>query len=63
MQIHFREVISGSGHIDYRTFLKHIASSSRPIPLMLEHLKSAEEYDEGREYIKRIGLTTGIQFA
>jgi len=32
-------------------------------PLMLEHLKTAEEYDEGREYIKRVARAIGVEFA
>jgi hypothetical protein len=29
---------------------------------MLEHLQTAEEYTEGREYIKRVGSQNGITF-
>jgi hypothetical protein len=30
---------------------------------MLEHLKTAEEYDEGASYIRRIGRESGVTFA
>ena len=30
---------------------------------MLEHLKTAEEYDEGREYIMKVGKSAGLAFA
>jgi hypothetical protein len=30
---------------------------------MLEHLKNAAEYDEGREYIKKTGADAGVTFA
>jgi hypothetical protein len=30
---------------------------------MLEHLKSADEYDEGRAYIQKVGAREGIAFA
>jgi len=30
---------------------------------MLEHLKTAAEYDEGREYIRKIGVAAGVIFA
>jgi hypothetical protein len=32
-------------------------------PLMLEHLKNAGEYDEGRAYIKRVASEAGVSFA
>jgi hypothetical protein len=32
-------------------------------PLMLEHLKTAEEYDEGRTYIQRVAAQNGVTFA
>lgn len=30
---------------------------------MLEHLKTAEEYQEGRDYIRRVGDRIGVPFA
>ena len=30
---------------------------------MLEHLKSQEEYDEARQYVRRVGERAGIAFA
>jgi len=30
---------------------------------MLEHLQKAEEYDQGREYIKSVGAKAGLAFA
>jgi hypothetical protein len=30
---------------------------------MLEHLNSAAEYDEGREYIRKVGEAAGVPFA
>jgi len=30
---------------------------------MLEHLKTAAEYDEGREYIRKVGDAAGVTFA
>jgi hypothetical protein len=32
-------------------------------PLMLEHLKTAEEYDEGKRYIRKVGGELGLAFA
>jgi hypothetical protein len=29
---------------------------------MLEHLKTAEDYEEGKQYILRIGREVGVRF-
>lgn len=63
LNVHFLEVIPGRGQIDYRAYLQGISKLGREIPLMLEHLKTADEYDEGREYIFRIGKEAGVTFA
>jgi sugar phosphate isomerase/epimerase len=61
--VHFAEVIPGSGEVDYATYLREISHLPVDAPLMLEHLKTAEEYDEGRAYIQRIAKQTGIPLA
>lgn len=62
MNVHFVEVIPGRGEIDYRGQLAAIAALPNDAPLMLEHLKSAEEYAEGAKYIRRIGAEEGVEF-
>jgi sugar phosphate isomerase/epimerase len=63
MNVHFLEVVPGRGQIDYRSYLNGVASLSMQVPLMLEHLKTPEEYEEGKQYIKRVGASIGIDFA
>jgi sugar phosphate isomerase/epimerase len=60
--VHFKEVVPGRGQVSYRTYLREVAGLPVQAPLMLEHLKTAEEYAEGREYIRRIGAEAGIRF-
>ena len=62
MNVHFLEVPPGRGQIDYGTYLRALASLKAETPLMLEHLNSAAEYDEGREYIRKIGNAVGVTF-
>ncbi|MDX1981736.1 MAG: sugar phosphate isomerase/epimerase [Bryobacteraceae bacterium] len=62
MNVHFVEVIPGRGQIDYRVYLSELAKLPQQPPLMLEHLKNAGEYDEGREYIRRKGAEIGVKF-
>jgi sugar phosphate isomerase/epimerase len=63
MNVHFQEVVPGRGELDYRHYLNGVASLPHQPPLMLEHLKTAEEYEEGKQYIKRVGASAGVQFA
>jgi sugar phosphate isomerase/epimerase len=62
MNIHFIEVIPGRGSIDYQTYLRALATLAHQPPLMLEHLKTAEEYKEGAEHIVKTGAAIGVAF-
>jgi sugar phosphate isomerase/epimerase len=61
MNVHFVEVIPGRGSLDYSAYLREIAKLPQRPPLMLEHLKSADEYREGKEYIVKKGKENGIE--
>ena len=61
--VHFAEVIPGRGEIDYATYLRELSRLGVDAPLMLEHLKSAAEYDEARGYIQKTAARNGIRLA
>jgi sugar phosphate isomerase/epimerase len=61
--VHFAEVVPGRGEIDYATYLRELSALPVDAPLMLEHLKTAEEYDEGRAHIQRVASQAGVTFA
>lgn len=61
--VHFLEVVPGRGKVDYRAYLTELSKLPSDPPLMLEHLKTAAEYDEGRAYIQKIAAETGLSFA
>ncbi len=63
MNVHFLEVPPGRGQIDYGAYLRNLSNLGRDTPLMLEHLTTPAEYDEGREYIFKIGKEAGVPFA
>lgn len=63
MNVHFKEVVPGTGQVDYATYLRELAQLRVDAPLMLEHLQTAEEYDAGRDYIRGVGARIGIGFA
>ncbi len=62
LNVHFLEVIPGRGQMDYKTYLTQLAECPVEAPLMLEHLKTAEEYEEGKQYILRIASEAGVKF-
>jgi len=61
LNVHFLEVIPGRGRIDYPAYLKAIASLPGGVPLMLEHLKSAADYQEGLNFIVKTLRQQGLQ--
>jgi len=62
MNVHFIEVIPGTGSLDYKTFLRRLAALPNDAPLMMEHLRNAEEYDQARTYILGLGPECGVRF-
>ncbi len=58
---HLPEVRAGLGNLNYRVFLTELAKLKN-IPLMMEHLNSAEEYNLAAKYIRSIGNENGITF-
>lgn len=63
LNVHFLEVIPGRGSIDYAEYLRQVSRLAVDAPLMLEHLKTPEEYDEGRSYIQGVAKKAGVTFA
>ena len=63
MNVHFVEVVPGRGGVDYRAYLREIASLSVDAPLMMEHLKTGEEYGEGQRHIQKVARESGLSFA
>jgi sugar phosphate isomerase/epimerase len=55
-------VAPGQGSLDYTTYLKRLAELPEPPPLMLEHLRTAEEYAGARDHIFEVGRKAGLSF-
>ncbi len=62
MNVHFREVRPGAGSLDYATFLKRLARLPGDVPLMLEHLPTADEYAQAAAFVRQTGQANGIAF-
>jgi sugar phosphate isomerase/epimerase len=58
---HLDEVRPGLCGLDYATFLKEL-SKIPDTPLMLEHLKGAEEYRQAADHIRGVARKNGLSF-
>jgi sugar phosphate isomerase/epimerase len=61
-QVCLREVIPGRGDIDYKAYLEGLSRLPHDVPLMLEHLQTAEEYTEGGQYIQSVAKSLKLSF-
>ena len=59
MNVHFREVPLGDGSLDYATYLKRLATLPRDVPLMMEHLSTAVEYERSQKYVRKVAGKAG----
>jgi len=60
MTTHLDEVRPGLGGMDYAVFLREIEALGPDTPLMLEHLDSAEEYDQAAAHVRAVARDTGV---
>lgn len=61
--MHFAEVGPGKGVMDYRAYLDELSKLAWEAPLMLEHLKTPQEYEEAKQHILKVGAEIGVAFA
>jgi sugar phosphate isomerase/epimerase len=59
---HINEGRPGTGILDWKTFLRGVAALQQNPPIMMEHLKSQEEYLQARDFIFAQGKEIGISF-
>jgi sugar phosphate isomerase/epimerase len=60
--IRFAECVIGEGDIDFGTYLKRMASLPNDVPLMIEHMKNADEYARCKEHLFNVGAENGVVF-
>lgn len=59
---HIDEVRPGLGTMDYRVFLQEASRLDADLPLIMEHLPTAEEYDLAAAYIRSVAAQEGLTF-
>jgi sugar phosphate isomerase/epimerase len=61
--VNLQECQPGLGKLDYAVYLQEASKLPEPPPLMLEHLETAEEYNQAAEYIHSVAKNIGLSFA
>jgi sugar phosphate isomerase/epimerase len=60
LTVHLDEVRPGLGELDYRTLLRELDRLAPDLPLMLEHLPQASEYDLAAAYVRGVAGEVGV---
>jgi len=58
--VHLSEVRPGLGALDYGTYLRELAKLDGDMPIMLEHLPSAAEYDAAAAHLRAVAEKEGV---
>ena len=61
LTVHLDEVLMGTGGLDYKVYLTELIKLNN-VPLMLEHLKTKEEYKQAAAHVRKVGESVGIRF-
>jgi sugar phosphate isomerase/epimerase len=59
LTVHLDEIRPGLGNLDYKVFLKELSGLDPDLPLMLEHLKGAEEYAQAAAFVRSAAKEVG----
>jgi sugar phosphate isomerase/epimerase len=61
--VHLAEAMPGKGGMDYSAYLRNVTALPREAPLMLEHLRTPEEYDQARLFVMKRAEELDIRLA
>lgn len=62
LTLHIDEALPGEGEFDLAALLRNCAALDRDLPVMIEHLRSSEEYDRAAANIRRVAAGIGLAF-
>jgi sugar phosphate isomerase/epimerase len=57
---HLDEVCPGRGGLAYKVYLEELARLDPDVPLMLEHMSSEQDYQEGAAYVRSVAAQVGV---
>ena len=53
LTVHLDEVIPGQGILCYKTYIEELKKIDPDTPLLLEHLKTEDDYMVARDYVRK----------
>jgi len=62
LTVHLDEVLPGTGDFDIAAYLREISRLPHQPPVLIEHLKTAEEYDQARAHVLKVAEQIGVHF-
>ena len=62
LTVHLDEVRPGLGNLDYRTLLRELDGLHPDLPLLIEHLRTAEDFTEAAAYLRGVAQEIGVEF-
>ena len=62
LTVHLNETMPGRGALDYAVYLQELAQLDPDTPLMIEHLQTAEEYEQAARHIRPVADRVGVVF-
>jgi sugar phosphate isomerase/epimerase len=61
LTVHLDEVGPGEGGLDYAVYLGELDKLEPDVPLILEHMRTAEEYQAGAAYVRGVARQVGAR--
>ena len=62
LTVHLDEVCPGEGALDYPTYLEEASRLDPDLPLMLEHLSTAEEYERAAAHLRSVAKELDLEW-
>ncbi len=62
LTVHLSECMVGEGGFDIATYLLEVQKLPHQPPMLLEHMKTKEEYDQARGYVLGLAKQIGVDF-
>jgi sugar phosphate isomerase/epimerase len=61
LTVHLDEMAPGEGELDYAVYLTELNKLDSDVPLILEHMHTADEYQAGAAYVRGVAQQVGVR--
>lgn len=60
LTVHLSECPPGQGALDFAVYLRELDALDQDMPLLIEHLRTEEEYDAAAAYLREVAAAEGV---